>query len=164
MSRFAESHVEEAALEWFEGLGLEVLSGPDIAPDGPSPERVSYGDVILFGRFRAALERLNPHLSPETLGEVIRKVQQAETPSLVEENRRLHRYLIEGVPVEVAREDGSIGGDTAYLIDTSDPDRNDWLAVNQFTVNREQEQPAPRYRPLHQRPAGSGDRAQEPGR
>ena len=89
---------------------------------------------ILLGRFRAALERLNPHLPAETLEEVLRKVQQAETPSLVEENRRLHRYLVEGVPVEVAREDGSIGGDTARLIDFDDPDANDWLAVNQFTV------------------------------
>ena len=65
---------------------------------------------------------------------MLRKVRQAETPSLVEENRRLHRYLVEGVPVEVAREDGSTGGDTARLIDFTDVDSNDWLAVNQFTV------------------------------
>ncbi|PCJ61609.1 MAG: DEAD/DEAH box helicase [Rhodospirillaceae bacterium] len=134
MGRFTESHVEEAALEWFGGLGYEILHGPDISPDGPAPERTSYDDVILFDRFRAALERLNPHLSPDTLEEVLRKVQQTETPSLIEENRRLHRFLVEGVPVEVAREDGSIGGDTAWLIDFADPDRNDWLAVNQYTV------------------------------
>ena len=70
----------------------------------------------------------------ETLEEVLRKVQQTETPSLIEENRRLHRYLFEGVPVEVAREDGSIGGDVARLIDFHDMDANDWLAVNQYTV------------------------------
>ena len=65
---------------------------------------------------------------------MLRKVQQTETPSLVEENRRLHSYLIEGVPVEVPREDGSIGGDVARLIDFDDVDANDWLAVNQYTV------------------------------
>ena len=59
---------------------------------------------------------------------------QTETPVLIEENRRLHRYLIEGVPVEVSAEDGSIGGEQARLIDFDDPDGNDWLAVNQFTV------------------------------
>lgn len=134
MARIAESHVEEATLEWLSGLGFAVMHGPDISPDGPAPERTSYDDVILFDRFRAALERLNPHLSPDTLEEVLRKVQQSETPSLIEENRRLHRFLIEGVPVEVAREDGSIGGDTAWLIDFTEPDRNDWLAVNQYTV------------------------------
>lgn len=134
MSKFAESHVEDAALEWLSGLGYAVLHGPDISPDGSTPERVSYDQVLLTVRLRVALERLNPHLPPETLEEVLRKVQQTETPSLIEENRRLHRYLVEGVPVEVAREDGSIGGNTARLIDFADPENNDWLAVNQYTV------------------------------
>jgi len=134
MPGFAESHVEEAALEWLSGLGFAVVHGPNISPDGPSPERTSYEDVVLGERLRVALQRLNPHLDPETLEEVFRKIRQSETPSLVEENRRLHRFLIEGVPVEVTRDDGSIGGDTAYLIDFDDPDRNDWLAVNQFMV------------------------------
>ncbi|MCZ6494222.1 MAG: type I restriction endonuclease subunit R, partial [Planctomycetota bacterium] len=134
MSGFAESHVEEAALEWLAGLGYGVSHGPDISPDGPTPERASYDNVVLIDRFRSALGRLNPHLPAETLEEVLKKMQQTETPSLIEENRRLHRYLIEGVPVEVAREDGSISGDTAYLIDYADPDHNDWLAVNQYTV------------------------------
>ena len=132
--KFSESHVEDAALEWVSALGYVVLHGPDISPDGPTPERVSYDQVLLTARLRRALERLNPHLPAETLKEVLRKVQQTETPSLVEENRRLHRYLIEGVPVEVAREDGSIGGDVARLIDFDDVDANDWLAVNQYTV------------------------------
>ena len=132
--KFSESHVEDATLEWFSGLGYAVLHGPDISPDGPTPERVSYDQVLLTERLREALERLNPHLPAETLEEVLRKVQQTETPSLIEENRRLHRYLIEGVPVEVGREDGSIGGDVARLIDFDNVEANDWLAVNQYTV------------------------------
>ena len=132
--KFSESHVEDAALEWLSGLGYTVLHGPDISPDGPTPERISYDQVLLTVRLRQALERLNPHLPAETLEVVLRKVQQTETPSLIEENRRLHRYLIEGVPVEVPREDGSIGGDVARLIDFDDVEANDWLAVNQYTV------------------------------
>ena len=132
--KFSESHVEDATLEWFSGLGYAVLHGPDISPDGPTPERLSYDQVLLTERLREALERLNPHLPAETLEEVLRKVQQTETPSLIEENRRLHRYLIEGVPVEVGREDGSIGGDVARLIDFDNMEANDWLAVNQYTV------------------------------
>ena len=132
--KFSESHVEDAALEWLAGLGYAVLHGPDISPDGPTPERISYDQVVLTPRLRKVLKRLNPHLPPETLEDVLRKVQQTETPSLIEENRRLHRYLIEGMPVEVAREDGSIGGDVARLIDFDDMDANDWLAVNQYTV------------------------------
>ena len=132
--KFSESHVEEAALEWLAGLGYAVLYGPDISPDGSRPERGSYDQVLLTERLREALARLNPDLSAETLEEVLRKMQQTETPSLIEENRRLHRYLIEGVPVEVAREDGSIGGDVVRLIDFAVVDANDWLAVNQYTV------------------------------
>ena len=134
MSHVTESLVEEAALEWLAGLGYAVLYGPDISPDGSRPERGSYDQVLLTERLREALARLNPHLPAETLEEVLRKMQQTETPSLIEENRRLHRYLIEGVSVEVAREDGSIGGDVARLIDFADMDANDWLAVNQYTV------------------------------
>jgi type I restriction enzyme R subunit len=134
MSRFAESHVEDAALSWLEGLGYSVAHGPDIGPDGTSPERASYSDVVLVDRVRAALELLNPHLPADTLDEALKKIQQTETPSLVEENRRLHRILVDGLDVEITREDGSLGGDTVRLIDFRNPDNNDWLAVNQFTV------------------------------
>ena len=65
---------------------------------------------------------------------MLTKLTQAETPSLVDENRRLHRYMIEGVPVEVRRADGTISGEQVRLIDFDDPDANDWVAVNQFTV------------------------------
>ena len=131
---FAESHVEEAALAWLSELGYATATGLDIGPDGAAPERANYGDVLLLDRVRAAIARLNPALAAETRAEVLNKLVQAETPLLVTENRRLHRYMIEGVPVEVRRPDGSIGGEQVRLIDFDDPDANDWLAVNQFTV------------------------------
>ena len=134
MAAFTENEVEAAALEWLAALGYSVLHGPDISPEGSTPERISYDQVLLIARIREALERLNPHLPTETLEEVLRKVQQTETPSLIEENRRLHRYLIEGVPVQVTRDDGSVGGDVVRLIDFLDVDANHWLAVNQYTV------------------------------
>jgi type I restriction enzyme R subunit len=134
MANFNENHVEEAALEWLAGLGYAVAHGPDLSPDGAAPERENYGQIVLHGRLRAALTRLNPYLDRDTLESVVRRLQQAETPSLVEENRRLHRMLVEGVDVEITRPDGSIGGETARLVDFADVAANDWLAVNQFTV------------------------------
>ena len=88
----------------------------------------------MTGRIRKALARLIPHLPVEALEDVLCKVRQTEPPSLIEENRRRHHYLIEGMPVEVARDDGSVGSNAARLIDFTDADSNDWLAVNQFTV------------------------------
>jgi type I restriction enzyme R subunit len=134
MHSISESHVENAALAWLAELGYDVANGYTTGPDGSVPERTSYGDVLLATRLQAAVARLNSHLGAEIQEDVIRRLAQAESPSLTEENRRLHRFLIEGVPVEVTRADGSIGGDTARLIDFDDLDANDWLAVNQFTV------------------------------
>ena len=98
-----ESHVEEAALAWLEELGYLATNGFDIGPDGGHAERASYGDVFLIERLRKAIHKLNPKLGTETREEVLAKILQSETPSLIEENRRLHRYLVEGVPVEVLR-------------------------------------------------------------
>ena len=104
-----------------------MLSGPDIGPESPIPERGSYDYVLLTGRLREVLVRLNPHLPTEALEDVLRKVRQTDIPSLGEENRRLHRYLVEGVPTEITREDGSIGGDAVRLIDFDDIEANDCL-------------------------------------
>lgn len=133
-SGIAESHVEEAALAWLGELGYATANGLEIGPDSIKPERASYADVMLKKRLQSAISKLNPNLSPETQAAVFAKLIQTETPSQIEENRRIHRYLVEGVPVEVRRPDGTISGDQARLIDLDDPEANDWLAVNQFTV------------------------------
>jgi type I restriction enzyme, R subunit len=133
-SGFAESHVEEAALAWLSELGYVTANGLNIGPDGDEPERANYGEVLLVERVRSAITKLSPTLNAETRAEVLTKLTQTLTPSVVEENRRLHRYMVEGVPVEVRRADGSISGDQVRLIDFDDPDANDWLAVSQFTV------------------------------
>jgi hypothetical protein len=55
VSKFTESDVEEAALEWLQEIGCGCVGGPDIAPGEPAAERASYADVILAGRLRDAL-------------------------------------------------------------------------------------------------------------
>ncbi|MFC3119995.1 type I restriction endonuclease, partial [Jhaorihella thermophila] len=66
--------------------------------------------------------------------EAIKQVLGSESASLVEENRRLHRLIVEGVDVEFHAEDGAIRGDKVRLIDFDDPDANDWLVVDQMVV------------------------------
>ena len=136
MSRFSESVVEDATLEWLKLLGYAVPHGPDIAIGETVAERndPSYRDVVLENRLRQALARLNPDLPPEALEDAYRKLTRADAPSLLERNRAVHRMLVDGVTVEYRRHDGSIAGAQARLIDFSKPDNNDWLAVNQFTV------------------------------
>lgn len=129
-----ESVVEEAALAWLESLGWVVVHGSEIAPDEPGAERRDYGQVVLEERLRRALVRLNPDLSAEAIEAAFRRLTRPEGPTLETRNRAFHRMLVDGVTVELRREDGSIGGAQARVLDFDDPDNNDWLAVNQFTV------------------------------
>ncbi len=129
-----ESIVEEATLTWLEELGYTALNGPNIAPGEPNAERASYSDVVLAGRLRSALARINPDIPSDALDEVIRKITRSDTPNLFENNRRFHKLVTDGVDVEYHANDGRIIHDKAWLIDFSDPGNNDWLAVNQFTV------------------------------
>jgi type I restriction enzyme R subunit len=129
-----ESIVEDAALEWFGELGYAVGHGPHLAPGEPAAERDSFGEVVLVGRLREAIRRLNPTIPEEALEEALRKVLRVGTPSLTQTNRAFHRMLRDGVPVEYPRPDGSIAGDHVRLVDFGDVRANDWLAVNQFTV------------------------------
>ena len=136
MGNFTESVVEDAALAWLEALGYVVLHGPDIATGMPGAERSdpNYRDVVLEGRLRQALVRLNPGLPAEALEDAYRKLIRFDAPSLLERNRVLHRMLVDGVTVEYRRADGSIAGAQAKVIDFDTAGNNDWLAVNQFTV------------------------------
>jgi type I restriction enzyme R subunit len=129
-----ESLIEAAALDYLHSIGWQVAYGPELAPEGKASERISYGDVWLLGRFQKQLRTLNPHLPPEVLEDVERKVRAAEFPALPQENRRLHQLLVDGVDVEYTRDDGTIAGDKAWLVDFDNPTTNDFLAVNQFTV------------------------------
>ncbi len=131
---FTESVVEQAALAWLESLGYAILAGPEIAPGEPQAERGDYRQVVLERRLRQALERLNPQFSSDVLEEAHRKLTRPESPSLVANNRTVHKYLVEGVPVEHLRPDGSMGSDAARILDYERPEHNDFLAVHQFTV------------------------------
>jgi type I restriction enzyme, R subunit len=105
---FAESDAEEAALSWLESLGYPIRHGPEIAYniDGGERSDPGYQDTLL----------------------------RVEGPNLLARNRALHRMLVAGVNVEYTRSDGSISGVQAKVIDFEQPEHNDWLVVNQFTV------------------------------
>ena len=143
MATFSESTVEDAALEWFGELGYSVLAGPEIAPGELLAERETFSDVILTRRLEAALYSLNPNIPTEAIDDALRKITLPEAPSLIANNRAFHRMLVDGVEVEYRRPDGSIAGDRVRLLDFDNPDENDWVAVNQFTVVEGQQNKRP---------------------
>lgn len=134
MAYLSEAAVERVVLDQLAGLGYAIATDAGIGPDGKAPERDAYGDAVLVRRLTAAIEKLNPAIPAEARGDALRKVLATEMPSLIEENRRLHKLMVEGVDVEFYSVDGTIRGDKVRLIDFDDHAANDWLATGQFTV------------------------------
>lgn len=131
-----EDHVEQATLEWLAALGWGVGNGPAVSPPDaktPGTERDTYREVLLKHRLRGAIRRLNPHIPKGAQDEAARMVLNPNIPGQVQANRQMHRWLVDGVPVEFQK-DGETRGDRVRLVDFSDVAANDWLAVNQFSV------------------------------
>ena len=133
-SGVSESTVESVALDWLASLGWTVIHGPDIAPDTPAAERADYGDVVLNGRLRSALAQLNPKRPDDALDDALRRLTQPAGATPEARNRDFHRMAVAGLDVEYPDTDGRVRGDKVRALDFDDPDNNDWLAVNQFTV------------------------------
>ena len=135
MTTLTEADVEQAALDWLAAQGWRVARGPDIAPGTPAAERDDYGQVVLERRLRDALAELNPALPASALDDALRRLTRPEGATLEARNRAFHRMLVYGVEIEYTDADGRLRGDNVAVLDFDRPDRNDWLAVNQFTVS-----------------------------
>ena len=141
MAFLSEADIESALLEQLRSLGWATTSDEVIGPDGSAPERDSHDVAVLHKRLAEAVARLNPHLPPEARADALHQLTQSVFPALLEENRRIHTLLTEGVDVEYQCNDGSAGSEKGALmagkvtlLDFDAPARNDWLAVQQFVV------------------------------
>lgn len=128
-----EDQLEQLCLEWFAEGGWEITSGPDIAHDGPAPERANYRQVLLLGDLERALRHINPHLPDTAVEQAVAIVAKPESLDTIVSNRGFHRLLLDGVPVEYKRDDEVIH-DHAFLIDFTDLKANRFRAINQFTI------------------------------
>src|SRR5438128_12599741 len=104
MSKFAESTVEAAALEWLAGLGYSVVAGPDLL-DGLLAERRSSSNVVLEKRLGATLARMNPAIPPAAIAEAQRKLTNVDAVLAVDRNHRFHHAVVNGVAVEYPKAD-----------------------------------------------------------
>ncbi|MBS4058404.1 MAG: HsdR family type I site-specific deoxyribonuclease [Bacteroidales bacterium] len=132
MASITENEIEEIALSYLQGLGYTYQLGTVISPDGEHPER-QYTDVVLTTRLRDAIYKLNPTITQDAKEEALKKVLRTESPNQLINNENFHRYLIDGVDVEVRTPSG-IRGEKVYIVDFTNPENNEFLAVNQFTI------------------------------
>ena len=128
-----EQQLEDLCITWFQETGWQFVHGPDMAPDGANPERADYRQVILRDRLLVALARINPHLPAAALEQAVHSLQTISEPQAVVRNRRFHRLLLSGVAVEFAEADTQ-KTDLVHLIDFANPQHNEFLVINQFTV------------------------------
>jgi type I restriction enzyme R subunit len=128
-----EDQLEQQCLQWFAEGGWEIAHGPDLAPDGPSPERVDYRQVLLLADLEAAIRRISSHLPQSAVEQVVDVVRKPQSLDVVISNRAFHRLLLDGVPVDYKLDDKVIH-DQAFLIDFGDLTANRFRAINQFTL------------------------------
>ena len=133
MTRITEHSIESFAIELLDKLGYEYIYAPNIAPDGETPERETYEQVLLIERLQNAVKRINKSIPADAQAEAIKEIQRIASPELLANNEAFHRLLTEGISVS-KRVDGDDRGDRVWLIDFKNPYNNDFVVANQFTV------------------------------
>lgn len=128
-----EDQLEQLCLDWFKSIGYDYTCGYDIAPDGNSPERTDYGQIVLFNRLLTQLQKINPHIPVSVLEIVSQQIATPETPILIKSNKAFHQFLLEGVKVEF-KEGNESKTDYVQLVDFTNASNNQFLVVNQYTL------------------------------
>jgi len=132
--RMTESDWEALVLETMGELAWQPATGESIAPG--SGERPSWDDLVIPSRLLAAMQKLNPAVPAQYLQQALVDITTPKSQDAITENQRCHGYLVEGFRgITYVDDDGLNVNPTIRLIST-DPDDNDWLAVNQVTVVR----------------------------
>ena len=133
-SGFSEgAAVEGPAVELFQALGWSHgnLQGETFGAGG-SEGRATMREPVLPNRLRAALQNLNPHLSPDALRDAAAEITRDRSAMLAADaNAEIYRLLKDGVPVQVRGEDGERTTEIARIIDWRDPRANNLLLAQQ---------------------------------
>ena len=148
MNGYTENEYEQALIALFQELGYNYKYGPDIVRN--------YSNPLLHDVLQESLLRINPTLPASAIDDAIKKLHQIEGSSLYECNFKFTQMLQYGIEVTFSENDNpwAVQEDLAYygrenkrvetqqgqktrivrLIDFEHPDENDFMVVNQFTM------------------------------
>ena len=126
---------EQPVIDWLREFGYETLFSPDLAPGGAFMERGDYREVVLEGRLKRALKRINPNIPDIALDQVAKKIIKYEHSDIELGNKEMYEMLTRGIVVEVKEEHSDKRGKIVYPIDFKNLQNNEFLVVNQFTVH-----------------------------
>ena len=133
MALITEDHLEQQCCEWFTELGYTHVFAPQLDSDGTSPERTDFRQVVLTGRLRSALQRLNPEVPAGTIASAVLQLANPNVPGLLASNRNFHRWMTQGLPITYMDGNQQVGI-RLKVIGFDDPASNDWLVVNQLAI------------------------------
>ena len=134
-----KTYVEIPFIEQLKGLRWEHLEGDIDVPY--LTERESFRDVLLIGRLKASLKKINlddegnSWLNDERISQIVSSLERISAPKLMEANRAAFDLIEGGVSVGGDANDDGGREKTAKIIDFDNPDRNDFLVINQFRVD-----------------------------
>jgi len=123
--------VEQSAIEWLKDLNYTYVHGAELSPE--NEERESYRDVILNQRFIEAIKRLNPWLTNGQAEKVFRKISDIDHPDFIIKSKIFYEMLTTGAKVTI-REKGRDRTKLVKLVDFKNPENNEFLAANQFSI------------------------------
>ncbi|PPI22844.1 type I restriction endonuclease subunit R [Rathayibacter sp. AY1B5] len=135
MAGFSEAQWEELALDRLgeEHLMWQPLRGEQIAPG--TGERDSWAELLIRPRLMTALQKLNPTIPPTYLAQAAAEIATPSSQDAITENHRIHRFFVEGYRLSYLEADGVERNVTVRLL-AAEADDNDWLAVNQVTIQQ----------------------------
>lgn len=134
MSNLNEQNLtEQPLIEWLRGQGYEYVYGPTIAPGQPNAEREDFRGVVLKNRLLSAVRRFNPQLPAEQAEQVVNDIAGYHNADLTLGNKEMFSLITEGVK-KTWQENGEEKTEVVKLIDFVNTDANEFLFVNQFTV------------------------------
>jgi type I restriction enzyme, R subunit len=133
MTRIVEEDIEQLVIDELKKQQYLYLFGPDIAVDGPRPERASYEEIILVDRLRSAIIKNNRSLPFDICEYALKEVLRINVGDTLTRNEVFQDMLINGVKVE-HRVNGEDRGGLVWLVDFNRPDQNEFIVCNQFTV------------------------------
>jgi len=133
MSVINEETVEIQSIDWFQEIGYQYKHGNDIAPEGETPERKNFTQVILEERLISALTRINPDIPDQTIKNSVTQISNPDTQGLLNRNREMHKWITRGLRIKFMENNQEVGRQLR-LIDFDNVENNDWLVVNQFEV------------------------------
>jgi type I restriction enzyme R subunit len=120
-------------------MGWSYVEGSKWEPS--ASERETFREVVLSRRLRAALRRIsvdddgNEWLDESRVAQAEAALLRSPALKLIEANQEVTSLLLTGTTVDgVEGRDGG-RGQTVHYIDWEHPERNDFLAINQFRVD-----------------------------